>query len=269
MSKYKVYITDYDYKDNEIEKSILEPIGAEVIGLQCKDGIGVADQAKDADALMVQYANINRQTIVALPNLKIIARYGVGTDIIDIPAATERGIVCTNVVDYCTDEVADHNISFILMLVRRLPMYVAETKKSAWHWSETGRPVHRFTSLHVGTIGFGRISRNMCRKLRALGFQVGAYDPYVSSQTMEAEQVLPLEFNELISSSDVVVLQCPYNADTHHIIGKDELKSMKDGAILINSSRGKLVDNSALYDALKSGHIAAAGLDELGDEPAQ
>jgi len=269
MSKYKVYITDYDYKDNEIERSILEPIGAEVIGLQCKDGVGVAEQAKDADALMVQYANITRRTITALANLKIIARYGVGTDIIDIPAATERGIICTNVVDYCTDEVADHNIAFILMLARRLPMYVAETRQSAWHWSETGRPVHRFTSLRVGTIGFGRIAKNMCRKLRALGFQVGAYDPYVPSRVMEAEQVTPLDFSQLISTSDVVVLQCPYSRDTHHLIGKEALASMKDGAILVNCSRGKLVDNTALYNALQSGHLAAAGLDDLEDEPAK
>ena len=155
MSKYKVYITDYDYADNSIERDILEPIGAEVIGLQCKDGKGVAEQAPDADALMVQYANITKDTIDRLPNLKVIARYGVGMDIVDAKAASARGVVCTNVIDYCTDEVADHNISLLLMMLRRIPMFVQETRQGKWHWSETDRPVRRFTSLTIGTVGLG------------------------------------------------------------------------------------------------------------------
>lgn len=269
MSKYKVYITDYDYDDNEIEKSILEPIGAEVIGLQCKDGAGVAAQAKDADALMVQYANITKTTIEQLDKVKVIARYGVGVDIVDIKAAKERGIICTNVVDYCTDEVADHNISLILMLVRRIPMYVAETKKSKWHWSETGRPVHRFTALRIGMVGFGRIAQNMGQKLLALGFQVAAFDPYVKPEAMQKKQVIPADFESLIKTSDVVVLQCPYTKDTHHIVGEMQLAQMKDGAILVNCSRGKLVDNVALYEALHSGHLAGAAMDDLEDEPAK
>lgn len=269
MSPYKVYITDFDYYDNEIEKSILEPIGAQVIGLQCKDGKGVAEQAADADALMVQYANITKETIKRIPNLKVIARYGVGVDIVDIQAAKERGIICTNVVDYCTDEVADHNISLILMLARRVPMFVSETKKSAWHWSETGRPVHRFTEMQVGVVGFGRISQNMCRKLQALGFSIAAYDPFIPDAVMESKSVRPMDFDTLVKTSDLLVLQCPYTKDTHHMIGRSQLDSMKEGSILINCSRGKLVDNRALYTALESGKLAAAGLDDLEDEPAK
>jgi D-3-phosphoglycerate dehydrogenase len=269
MSKYKVYITDYDYDDNAIERSLLEPIGAEVIGLQCKDGRGIVDKAQDADALMVQYANVTRETIQMLPKLKIIARYGVGVDIVDIAAAKERGIICTNVVDYCTDEVADHNISLMLMLTRRIPMFVEETRKSKWHWSETGQPVHRFTSLQVGTIGFGRIAQNMSQKLLALKFKIAAYDPYVDTAYMESKGVQSVDFDSLLHTSDILVIQCPYTKETHHIISEDQLKAMKRGAILINCSRGKLVDNKALYDALASGHLAAAGLDDIEDEPAK
>ena len=210
MSDYKVYVTDYDYKDLEIERSILEPIGAEVIGLQCKDGKGLAEKAKDADALLVQYANVTKETIQKLEKTKIIARYGVGIDIVDVEAASERGIICTNVVDYCTDEVADHNISLLLMLVRRIPMFVAETKKSKWHWSETGRPVYRFSSLQVGVVGFGRIARNMCQKLGPLGFQIAAFDPFVSESVYQEEHVKEMSFDDLIQTSDIVVLQCPY-----------------------------------------------------------
>ncbi len=269
MSDYKVYVTDYDYKDLDIEKGILEPIGAEVIGLQCKDGKGLAEKAYDADALMVQYANVTKDTIQKLANTKIIARYGVGVDIVDVDAASERGIICTNVVDYCTDEVADHNISFLLMLVRRIPMFVAETKKSKWHWSQTGRPVYRFSSLQVGVVGFGRIARNMCRKLNALGFQVASSDPFVSEDVFKEEHVKKIELTPLLQTSDVVVLQCPYTPETHHIIGEKELKEMKSGAILINCSRGKLIDNKALYQSLNDDHLAAAALDDLEDEPAK
>ena len=269
MSTYKVYVTDYDYKDLTIEKSILEPIGAEVIGLQCKDGKGLAEQAKDADALLVQYANVTKDIIRKLDNPKVIARYGVGVDIVDVAAAREKGIICTNVVDYCTDEVADHNISLLLMLVRRIPMFVAETKKSRWHWSETGRPVYRFSSLQVGVVGFGRIARNMCRKLNTLGFQIAASDPFVSEREFLEEDVKKMEFDELVQTSDILVLQCPYTPETHHIIGEKELTSMKSGSILINCSRGKLVDNNALYQALKEGHLAAAALDDLEEEPAK
>ncbi len=269
MSKYKVYITDYDYADNSIEREILGPIGADVIGLQCKDGKGVAEQAQDADALMVQYANITKETIDRLPNLKVIARYGVGMDIVDAKAASSRGIVCTNVIDYCTDEVADHNISLVLMMIRRIPMFVRETRQGKWHWSETGRPVHRFTSMTIGTVGLGRIAQNMCRKLSALGFSIIAYDPYVAPQRATELGISLTDLDTLCKTADAIILQCPYTQETHHIIGKARLAQMKPGTVLVNCSRGKLVDNKALHEALVSGHLAAAGLDDLEDEPAK
>lgn len=269
MFRFKVYITDYDYYDNDIEKSILEPIGAEVIGLQCKDGKRIADLAKDADAILVQYANITQDTILSLPSLKVIARYGVGMDIVDTTAAKERGIVCTNVVDYCTDEVADHNIALLLMMSRRIPMYVEETRRSKWHWSETEKPIHRFDCMQVGLIGFGRISQNMSKKLIALGFSVVSYDPFVNGSYMESKGVKSMDFRTLLQTSDAVVLQCPYTKETHHMISIDEINMMKSGSIIVNCARGKLIDNNALYDGLVSGHLAAAGLDDIEDEPAK
>lgn len=269
MAKYKVYITDYDYPDNEIEKSILEPIGAEVIGLKCKDGKHIDELAKDADALMVQYARVDKNTIDRLPNLKIIARYGIGVDIVDVKTAYDKGIVCTNVMGYCTDEVADHNVALILMMVRRIPMYVKETKAGKWHWSETGRPVHRFNALTVGVIGFGRIGRNMGEKLQDLGFNLVYFDPFVKEDSLGRLKARSLSLDELCRVSDVVVLQCPYTAETHHIINERTLGLMKKDAILVDCSRGKLVDNKALYKALSEGQIAAAGLDDPEEEPAK
>jgi len=269
MSKFKVYITDFDYPDNEIEKRILEPVSAEVIGLQCPSGEGLLEQARDADALMVQYAKVYRETIMGMNNLKVIARYGIGMDIIDVDTAFEKGVVCTNVQDYCIDEVANHNLSLALMLIRRIPMFIKETKKGKWHWSETGLPVRRFRNLTVGLVAFGRIARNLAKKLIGLGFRVQTYDPYVSEDDTKAQGVEKVDFKFLISSSDVVCLQCPYTKDTHHMIGKKELKSMKPTSILINCARGKLVDNKALYKALSKGWIASAGMDDPEEEPAK
>ncbi|MGD6730402.1 MAG: C-terminal binding protein [Pleomorphochaeta sp.] len=269
MSKFKVYITDQDFGNIDIEKEILEPIDAQVIGLNCKDGKNIIESARDADALIVQYANISKDTINSLNKLKIIARYGVGFDTIDINAAKEKGIICTNVEDYCTNEVANHNISLILMLTKRIPMFIEETKKGHWHWSETNAAVHRFTNLQIGVIGFGKIAQNMTKKAQSLGFNVVAYDPFVSKDDMEKLKVYPITFDNLLKTSDIVVVQCPYNDKTHHIIGEKELLKMKTGSILINCSRGKLIDNEALYKVLKDGHLSSAALDDIEEEPAK
>jgi len=269
MSIFKVYITDFDYPDNSIEKSILEPIGAEVFGLHCKDGKGIAEQANDADALMVQYAKITKETIDNLPQLKIIARYGIGVDIVDVASAEAKGVVCTNVMGYCTDEVADHNIALLLMMLRRIPMYVQETKAGKWHWSETGHPVHRFKDSIIGVVGLGRIATNMCVKLQALGFSIIAYDPYVSQEKANLHNIKMMSLEDVCRLSDGIVLQCPYTTATHHIIGASQLGLMKHDAVLCNCSRGKLVDDVALYDALERGIIAAAALDDTEEEPAK
>ncbi len=136
MGKFKVYISDYDYGNNDIEKKVLEPIGAEVIGLQCKTGEGLAELAKDADAIIQQYAKIPRETIEQLDNCKIIARYGIGVDIVDVEAAYENGMVVTNVPEYCLDEVANHAISLSFMLMRNLPFYNSKVREGSYQWQD-------------------------------------------------------------------------------------------------------------------------------------
>jgi D-3-phosphoglycerate dehydrogenase len=128
MSKFKVYVSDYDYPDLDIERSVLEPIGAEVIGLQSKTGENIAELAADADVILQQYAKIYRDTIEKLKNCKAICRYGTGVDIVDVEAAYEHGMIVTNVPDYSIDEVADHTITMGLMLLRRIPMYSQATR---------------------------------------------------------------------------------------------------------------------------------------------
>jgi D-3-phosphoglycerate dehydrogenase len=264
-----VYVSDYDYPDLDIEKSILEPIGAEVIGLQCKTGEGLAEQAADADAILQQYAKIPRETIQKLEKCQVICRYGIGVDIVDVQAAYEHGILVTNVPDYCIEEVADHTIALGIMLLRRIPMYSAATRQGQWHWTASGGSIVRFRGSVWGLIGFGRIAQNITRKLKAFGFELIAYDPYVSRSYMNTHGVDKVELEDLLRRSDVVNLMCPYTPETHHIVDASALARMKETAVLVNCARGKLVDNRALYEALVEGKIASAGLDDVEEEPAK
>lgn len=269
MPSFKVYVSDYDYPNLDIESSVLEPIGAEVIGLKCNTGEELAEQATYADAILQQYAKITRSTIEKLNNCKVICRYGAGVDIVDVQAAYENGILVTNVPDYCIEEVADHTITFGLMLLRRIPMYYRATRRGEWHWSASDGPIHRFRNSIWGLIGFGRIAQNIARKLNMFGFEVIAYDPYVSKGLMLTHSARKVELQELFSISNVVNVMCPYTRETHHIVNTDAFEIMRNDAVLVNCSRGKCVDNKALYQALITDKIASAGLDDTEEEPAK
>ncbi len=269
MAAFKVYISDFDYPDNEIEKSILEPIGAEVIGLQCRTGEGLAELAADADAILQQYARIPRSTIEKLKKCKAICRYGTGVDIVDVEAAYEHGMVVTNVPDYALDEVADHSIALALMLLRRIPWFDRATRAGRWHWSASAGPIQRLRDSTWGLIGFGRIGQNIARKVKAFNFRLVAYDPYVSAGFMATLGVEKAALADLLERSDVVNVMCPYTPQTEHLIDESALRRMKPTAVLINCARGKIVDNRALYRALTEGWIASAGLDDTEEEPAK
>ena len=269
MPAFRVYVSDYDYPDLAIERGVLEPIGAEVIGLQCRTGEGLAELAADADAILQQYAKIPRETIARLTRCKAICRYGIGVDIVDVQAAYEHGMVVTNVPDYCLDEVADHTISLAFTLIRRLPMYTQACRDGKWHWSASGGPVLRFRGMVWGFIGFGRIAQNIARKLLAFGFSLMASDPYVSASFMSTLGVRKVAQGEVFAGADVVNVMCPYTPETHHLIDEPALRRMRPHAILVNCTRGKIVDNAALTRALCEGWIASAGLDDTEEEPAK
>ncbi|HSB78211.1 MAG TPA: C-terminal binding protein [Candidatus Methylomirabilis sp.] len=269
MAGFKAYVSDYDYPDLAIEKSVLGTIGAEVIGLHCKTGHGLAELAADADVILQQYAKIPRETLAKLKRCKGICRYGIGLDIVDVKAAYEHGMVVTNVPDYCLDEVADHAIALAFMLIRRIPMYVRGAREGHWHWSVGGRLPSRYRDLTWGSIGFGRIAQNTTHKLKPFGFTVLAYDPIVSAGYMRACGVQKVSLDDLLSRADVVNVACPHTPETFHLINEATLRKMRPHAVLVNCARGKIVDNAALYKALEQGWIASAGLDDPEEEPAK
>src|SRR3954470_18611881 len=157
-ARLKAVITDFDYGDNDVERSILEPAGIDVIGLQAKSEEDLFDVAPDCDAMMNQYARVGAVTIERMKRCKVIARYGVGVDIVDVDAATRKGIQVTNVRDYCTEEVADHAIALWLTLARKLPQYDRATHAGIWRW-QSGQPVHRLRGRTMGVVSFGQIGR--------------------------------------------------------------------------------------------------------------
>lgn len=245
----------------------MEPIGAEVIGLHDNTGSTLAAQASDADAVIEQYAKIPRTTIEQLKSCRIIARYGIGVDIVDVEAAYEHGIVVTNVPDYCLDEVADQAAAYSMMLVRNIPFYNSKVHAGSYRWQDWKAPIRRCRNAKYGFLGFGRIAQNLARKMGAFGFELIASDPIVSEGYMRTFGVKKVEQEELFRMSTVVCILCPYMESTHHIVNEEMLRLMQPDSYLVGVTRGKCVDNQALYKALTESWIAGAALDDPEEEP--
>jgi D-3-phosphoglycerate dehydrogenase / 2-oxoglutarate reductase len=264
----KVVITDYDYGDVDIERAILEPVGARVVALQAKSEDDLVEEARDCDAILNQYACVGARTIDLMGCCRVIARYGVGVDIVDVEAATRRGILVTNVRYYCTEEVADHAVALWLALARKLFQYDRATHQGVWRW-QSGRPIHRLRGQVMGIVSFGKIGQAIAERVRAFGVEVIAYDPYVPDATIAAHGARRVGKDELLAEADVVMMQVPMTAETRHFLGPREFALMKPGAFVVNTGRGPTIDNAALYDALVSGRVAGAGLDDPEEEPAK
>ncbi|QGY33036.1 C-terminal binding protein [Pantoea cypripedii] len=266
--RFKVVITDYDYGDIAIEEEILNAAGADVIGLQAKSEDDLVEIARDCDAIMNQYARVGAKVISAMTQCKVIARYGVGVDIVDVDAATQRNILVTNVRDYCTEEVADHAISMWLALARNLLAYNTATHQGIWQW-QSGAPVYRLRGQTMGIVSFGRIGQAIAERARAFGVNVIVYDPYIDPALARQHQAVLVSKETLIAQSDIFMMQVPMTADTRHFLSEDEFRAMKRQALIINTGRGPTIDNKALYRALHEGWIAGAALDDPEEEPAK
>lgn len=259
----RIVITDCDHPTVEIEKEILSEIDPEFILAQCNTEDEVIEVAKDADGIINQYAPMNRRVIESLKRCKVIARYGVGVDNIDIEAATEHKIIVANVPDYCIDEVSTHAMALILACARGIALLNSKIREKKWDFT-LAKPLFRTQGKTLGLFGLGRIGRMVTQKASGFDFRIIAYDPYVSKVDGGIKLV---EFSQLLSDSDFVSIHVPLTAETRHSFGENELKKMKKTAYLINTSRGPIVDEKALYQALKNRWIAGAALDVMEKEP--
>jgi dihydroxy-acid dehydratase len=264
-----VVITDYDFGDVSIERAIVEAAGFELVGAQCKTEDEVIAAARDADGIMAQYAPVGARAIGAMSRCRVIARYGTGVDIVDVDAATRRGIQVTNAPnEWCSDEVADHAIALWLAAVRKIPQYAAATRRGEWRW-QTGRPIHRLRGSVFGLLSFGAIARSIADRARPYGVEIWAHDPFVEAADIRDRGVRPVSFDELVRGADHLVIQAPLTEKTRNLFDEDVLRRMKRTATLVNTARGPIVSDQALHRALQEGWIAGAALDDLQEEPAK
>ncbi len=262
MTEYKVVVSDQVFPTIDIERDMLAEIDADLI-VASGDVDEVLALAADADAILNTYLPWSSEAIGRLDRCRIIARYGIGVDNVDLEAAREAGIVVTNVPDYSVEEVATHALGLILASLRKI--IPADRSVRAGEWSvDHFRPIHRLSTLTVGLIGYGRIARKIAAPLEALGAEILAHDPYLQEDP-DLPQLLSRE--EVLARSDIVSLHLPLTDETRGMIGEEALAMMKDGAILINTSRGPLIDLSALTNALRTGKLSAAALDVFEVEP--
>ncbi len=263
MAKFKVAVTDQVFPSVDVERSLLAKIDAELTVLS-----GTIDEvlphARGADALLNTYLPFDRDAIAQLDQCRIIARYGIGIDNIDLAAARDANIVVTNVPDYCVEEVATHALALILSLVRRVHEGDALARKGQWGLDGL-RPIARMSELTVGLVGYGRIARQLGDVLSALGSSLLVFDPYLTPDAVGNARLVGLD--ELLQAADIVSLHAPLTDDTRGIIGARELGLMPQHAILVNTSRGPLVALKDLADALQAGEIRAAALDVFEQEP--
>jgi len=259
----KVVITDHPFPSADIEREALAAIGAQLVVGRCREAAEVIDLARDADGVLVTYAPVTREVIDALTRCKIVGRMGIGLDNVDIAAATVRGIVVTNVPDYCVDEVSDHALALLLGCVRRLRQLDQAVRAGQWDFRPF-RPIPRIRGKVIGLVGFGKIARAMARKCQGLGMQVATFDPYIAPDIARSQGAVPMRsLEELLRESDFVSVHVPLGAETRGLLGEAEFGIMKHGAVLVNTARAEIVDEGALGQALASGRLTAAGLDVI------
>ncbi len=264
---YNVVFTDHDaFPDLTVPKRIIEEGGGQLTEEQAVTEEQVIEVATNADGLIVQYAPISRKVIESLRKCKVIARTGIGYDNVDIKAATDYGICVANVPDFCVGEVADTTMALILALATKIIDFDRAAKKGIWSHTLAG-PMFRIQRKTLGLIGFGKIGKAVAKRAQPFGFDIIAFDPRLTKGTAKECLVGKAEFEELLRGSDFVSIHAPLTEQTRHIIGRSELRMMKKSAYIINTSRGALIDEQALHEALTEGWIAGAGLDVLEKEP--
>ena len=263
--KAKVVLTDYVSETLDIEHEMLGEL-ADIVALQVKTPDEFLAEAEDCDALLNTYAGpITAEAMARMPKCRIIARYGIGVDTIDLGAATEAGIIVTNNPTYCIEEVAEHSMALILASVRKVALFDRVVRDGRWELPP-GKPIFRLAGSTLGLVGFGNIAREVAVRGAAFGMRVLFADPFVEQGQFDApgEKV---ELDQLLAEADVVSLHPPLVDQTRGMMSDDAFKRMKPTALVVNCSRGPIVDTDALVRALDAGEIGGCALDTTDPEP--
>lgn len=261
-----VVVTDSVFPTLDPARRVLARIEAELQLAPEPTPAAIAAAAERADALLVTYAPVGAEVIQRLRRCRIISRFGIGVDNVDVQAATRAGIVVTRVPDYCIDEVSDHALALLLALARKIPEADRRVKNGTWAVAPL-QPIHRLRGRVLGLVGFGQIPRALAPKAQALGLAVRAFDPYVPREEVARAGVEAVTFDQVVAESDFISIHAPLLPETRHLFNREVFRRMKPTAYLINTARGPLVDTDALLEALEQGRLAGAALDVLPQEP--
>src|ERR1700675_2068134 len=266
MPQRLVAVSDSVFPTLDPAGAVLAKVGAEIRLASESKAEAILEVARDADALLTTYAKITADMIRQMKNCRIIARFGIGVDNVDIPVATSLGIVVTRVPDYCLDEVSEHAMALLLALARKIPFANSRTHAGNWKMPEVV-PIHRLRGTVLGLVAFGQIPQLVAPKAKAFGMRVVTFDPYVSDEVLSRSAVERVDFDELVKISDFISIHTPLMPATHHLFNADVFSRMKPSAYLINTARGPIIDEAALAQALDMKQIAGAALDVLSQEP--
>lgn len=266
-ARKRVVVTDYNFRDVERERFAAESAGAEFAAHQCRTSEDIRAAVAGANVVVVQFAQIDSDTLGSLAPGARVVRYGVGYNNIDVKAARGLGQDVAYVPDYCTDEVADHTAALCLCLVRQINQLDGEVRKGSWNVLSTAPGIRAPKSLTLGFLGLGRIGRGTLARLAPFGFSPVVHDPALSLQDAEVLGVCAVDLDRLFAISDILILHAPLTEGTRHIVNAKRLRAMPPGAFIVNTSRGGLIDETALKISLDSGHTAGAALDVFEEEP--
>ncbi|MFO1092428.1 MAG: C-terminal binding protein [Planctomycetaceae bacterium] len=259
----RVLLTDLPWGNTDIERAGLAAAGAEIVLAPNGEESTLVAHAQGVDAIATCWAHVTARVLDAAPDCRIVARFGIGLDNIDVAAATERGILVTNVPDYCVQEVADHTLALLLALARNVAFFHVRTKRGEYDLP-AGPTIHRLSTQTLGLIGLGRIGRAVAQRARALGMTVIAHTHSGNDHGAGCEM---LDLPSLLARSDYVSLHVPATPETQHLLNAATLAKLRPGARIINTSRGALIDPTALWDVLQNGRVSAAALDVFEPEP--
>lgn len=262
----KVVITDYEYQDVEKERKILKAAGIVLDECQCRTEQALIDACREADGVIVQYCAITERVIRAMERCRVIIKYGIGVNNIDVDAASAKGIYVCNVPDYGVDEVSNHAIAMMLALSRGLKSLNESLTSGAWGYAPVV-PLHRMAGSTLGLVGLGRIPSLVAKKMAGFGLRILAYDPFARPEAARELGVELVEFDTLVAESDYISIHCPLTPRTQGLFGPETFRRMKSTAILVNTARGPVIQQQALEEALRTGELAGAGLDVYEQEP--
>ena len=262
-----VAVTDFTFPSLEIEERIVHAAGAELRAGNDRQISALKLLVADADAVITQFAPIHAEVISEMRRAKVIVRYGIGYDTVDVKAARERGIPVCNIPDYCIDEVADHTLAFILGVTRQVVPNTLYIRDGKWGLATPLDQLRTLRDQTVGIVGFGRIGREVAARLAPFKSRRLVFDAFVPADTIRSAGCEAVTLEELLTQSDIVTLHCPSTPQTKKLLNTDALARMKRGAVVVNLARGDLIDTAALSAALQSGHLAGAAIDVCDPEP--